>query len=60
MDAQIRQAYAQDGAVFLPGVLDAKALAEAQAAYDWSLAHPGPGATRFAQATARSWPAMVR
>ena len=51
MDAQIRQAYARDGAVFLPGVLDAAALADAQAAYDWSLAHPGPGATRFAQAT---------
>jgi ectoine hydroxylase-related dioxygenase (phytanoyl-CoA dioxygenase family) len=51
LDAQIRQAYARDGAVFLPGVLDAQALAQAQAAYDWSLAHPGPGATRFAQAT---------
>ena len=51
MDAQIRQAYDRDGAVFLPGVLDAEALAGAQAAYDWSLAHPGPGATRFAQAT---------
>lgn len=51
MDDQIRQAYARDGAVFLPGVLDAAALAQAQAAYDWSLAHPGPGATRFAQAT---------
>lgn len=51
MDAQIREAYARDGAVFLPGVLDADALAQAQAAYDWSLAHPGPGATRFAQAT---------
>lgn len=51
MDAQIREAYARDGAVILPGVLDADAQAQAQAAYDWSLAHPGPGATRFAQAT---------
>ena len=40
-----------DGAIHLPGALDASALAEAQAAFDWSLAHPGPGATRFAQAT---------
>ena len=49
MDAEIRQAYGRDGAVFLPGVFDAAALADAQAAYDWSLAHPGPGATKFAQ-----------
>ena len=35
----------------LQGALDAPALAAAQAAYDWSLANPGPGATRFAQAT---------
>ncbi len=41
--------YREDGVVFVPGALDAKALADAQAAYDWSLAHPGPGATKFAQ-----------
>ena len=35
----------------LQGALDAPALAAAQAAYDWSLANPGPGATRVAQAT---------
>ena len=46
-----RRAYARDGVVFLPGVLNPQALAAAQAAWDWSLAHPGPGATRFAQAT---------
>src|SRR5580700_2457391 len=45
------EAYARDGAVLIPGALDAKALAQAQAAYDWSLANPGPGATRFAQST---------
>ena len=39
----------RDGVVSLPGALDAQALAEAQAAWDWSLANPGPGATRFAQ-----------
>lgn len=46
--AATRRDYQQDGVVFLPGVLDAKALAQAQAAYDWSLAHPGPLATKFA------------
>jgi ectoine hydroxylase-related dioxygenase (phytanoyl-CoA dioxygenase family) len=49
--AAAREAYARDGAVLIPKALDAKALAEALAAYDWSLANPGPGATRFAQAT---------
>ena len=49
--ADIRAAYARDGAVLLPGVLDPAALDEARAAYDWSLANPGPGAATFAQAT---------
>ena len=44
-------AYRRDGVVLLPGALDGRAMADALAAYDWSLAHPGPGATRFAQAT---------
>jgi ectoine hydroxylase-related dioxygenase (phytanoyl-CoA dioxygenase family) len=47
----LRTAYERDGVVLLPGALDAPAVAAAQAAYDWSLANPGPGATRFAQAT---------
>ena len=45
------EAYARDGVVFLPGVLDAAALADAQASYDWSLANPGRGASRIAQAS---------
>ena len=49
--AAAAEAYARDGVVKLPGALDARALADALAAYDWSLVHPGPGATRFAQAT---------
>ena len=48
---QQRAVYARDGAVHLPGVLDDRALAQAQAAYDWSLANPGPGAATFAQAS---------
>jgi len=47
--AAAHKAYRDDGVVFLPKVLDAKALDEAQAAYDWSLANPGPLATTFAQ-----------
>jgi ectoine hydroxylase-related dioxygenase (phytanoyl-CoA dioxygenase family) len=47
--ARLRKTYAEDGVVLLPNALDAKALDEALAAYDWSLAHPGPLATKFAQ-----------
>ena len=46
-----KQAYARDGAVQLPSALPPEALAQARAAYDWSLANPGPGATTFVQAT---------
>jgi ectoine hydroxylase-related dioxygenase (phytanoyl-CoA dioxygenase family) len=47
----VREAYARDGVVFLPRALSPQALAEAQAAYDWSLAHPGPLASQVPQAT---------
>jgi ectoine hydroxylase-related dioxygenase (phytanoyl-CoA dioxygenase family) len=50
-----RDAYRRDGVVHLPAALDAAALADALAAYEWSLANPGPGATRFAQATASTF-----
>jgi ectoine hydroxylase-related dioxygenase (phytanoyl-CoA dioxygenase family) len=36
------EAYARDGVVHIPRALDAQALAAAKAAYDWSLANPGP------------------
>jgi ectoine hydroxylase-related dioxygenase (phytanoyl-CoA dioxygenase family) len=49
--ANAKAAYACDGVVHLPGALDAEALAQALAAYEWSLANPGPGAARFAQVT---------
>jgi ectoine hydroxylase-related dioxygenase (phytanoyl-CoA dioxygenase family) len=49
--AGLAAAYARDGVVHIPGALDAEALAAAQAAYAWSLAHPGPLASRIAQAT---------
>lgn len=51
MTAASREAFTRDGVVYLPGALDAKALAEARAAYEWSLANPGPGASRIPQAT---------
>jgi ectoine hydroxylase-related dioxygenase (phytanoyl-CoA dioxygenase family) len=47
----LAEAYARDGVVHIPRALDAKALAAAEAAYDWSLAHPGPLASNIRQAT---------
>src|SRR6516164_8514489 len=55
IDADLCDAYARDGAVFIPQALDAAALADAQAAYDWSLAHPGPLASRIPQTTASTF-----
>ena len=49
--AAARDAYACDGVVLLPSVLDAAQLADALSAYEWSLAHPGPGASRIRQAS---------
>src|SRR5204862_6177096 len=48
---RLRETYARDGVVYLPGALGAEAMADAQAAFEWSLAHPGPGASRISQAT---------
>lgn len=39
-----RDALAEDGVVFLRGVLGRDALHLAERAFEWSLAHPGPGA----------------
>src|SRR5260221_14131578 len=49
--AATRENYHRDGVVLLPGALDAEALDQARLAYEWSLANPGPLATRIAQAT---------
>jgi ectoine hydroxylase-related dioxygenase (phytanoyl-CoA dioxygenase family) len=43
----LNEAYARDGVVCLPGALDAVSLATAQAAWSWSLANPGPLASRI-------------
>ena len=51
----LREAYARDGVVFLPRALDAAELADAEAAYAWSLAHPGPFASRIPQTTASTF-----
>lgn len=42
----LRETYRREGVVKLPGALDAAQLAQTLAAYDWSLANPGPGASR--------------
>ncbi|HEV2364170.1 MAG TPA: phytanoyl-CoA dioxygenase family protein [Caulobacteraceae bacterium] len=47
--SSLARAYREDGVVLLPQALDAVALADARAAWDWSLHHPGPGARRFDQ-----------
>lgn len=43
----LAEAYARDGVVHIPGALDARALADAEAAWAWSLAHPGPLASNI-------------
>ncbi len=47
----LRQDYERDGVIHLPGFFDAESLGAARAAYEWSLANPGPGALKFAQET---------
>jgi ectoine hydroxylase-related dioxygenase (phytanoyl-CoA dioxygenase family) len=49
--AGLKATYERDGVVHIPGALSAGELADALAAYEWSLAHPGPGASRIRQAT---------
>jgi len=41
-------AFRNDGVVCLRGALDARSLALARAAFDWSLANPSPAANRYA------------
>jgi len=47
--AAARETYNRDGVVLLPGALDAYAMAETLKAYEWSLANPGPAASRIPQ-----------
>jgi hypothetical protein len=42
----LRDAFRRDGVVRLGGALDADQLGATLDAYDWSLAHPGPGASK--------------
>jgi len=50
----LRETYARDGVVLLPRALDDAALAEALAAWEWSVAHPGPAASRIASHAAEA------
>ena len=45
------ETYRRDGVVFLPQVLSPADLEAALSAFDWSLAHPGPGASKIQQKT---------
>lgn len=49
--AEARAAYAQDGAVHVPGALSKTDLAAALGAWEWSLANPSALASKFRQAT---------
>lgn len=42
--AALRRSFRDDGVVFVPGALDASALALAERCFYWTLEHPGPGA----------------
>ncbi len=47
----LQRQYEEDGVVLLKDALGAPALAAAEAAYEWSLANPGPGASRLPSKT---------
>lgn len=51
MVASAREEFRDKGVVFVPGALDTAELARCQAAFEWSLAHPGPGASPLVQGT---------
>ena len=46
----LREAFERDGVVRLEAALDAAAVADARAAYEWSFANPGPAASKIRQA----------
>ncbi len=46
-----RETYERDGVVLLPGVMSPSDVAAALKAYEWSLANPGPGASKIPQRT---------
>lgn len=46
-NANIAEIYANQGVVYLPRALSQQTMETALAAYDWSLAHPGPGASEI-------------
>lgn len=51
MDQQTRDTYDREGVVCIPGALSPEAMAQALASYEWSMANPGPGASRVRQAS---------
>ncbi len=49
MEPRSREDFRRDGVVLIKGALDSATLRKAEAAYQWSLCHPGRGASTFAQ-----------
>ena len=54
-DESLADTYVRDGVALLRAALDARALADAQAAWAWSVANPGPLASRIPSATAATF-----
>jgi hypothetical protein len=44
MEESLRQAFADDGAVFIRDCLNQEQLGQCREAFDWAVANPGPGA----------------
>jgi hypothetical protein len=51
MQDSMRQAFLDDGAVLVKGVLNAEQLAQCRAAFDWAVENPGPNAFRIFDGT---------
>jgi ectoine hydroxylase-related dioxygenase (phytanoyl-CoA dioxygenase family) len=51
MQDSLRQAFRDDGAVLVKGVLDREQLARCRAAFDWAVENPGPKAFRIFDGT---------
>jgi len=49
MENGLREAFRNDGVVRIKGALDSGTVQKAEAAYRWSLANPGRGASKFTQ-----------
>ena len=52
--SELREKFRADGVVRIKNALDGESMRLAEAAYNWSLEHPGPGAAQFQNRTTTS------